>query len=79
MLSDALAREEGHVPCWLSLLGTSTSERAAAAPGPSVSEKTGGYSELEVGLALPMQRLWALPSYGAITSPLGVGHWENCP
>lgn len=65
MLSAALAREEGHVPCWLSLLGTSTSERAAAAPGPSVSEETGGYSELEVGLALPMQRLWALPSCGS--------------
>ena len=58
MLSAALAREEGHVPCWLSLLGTPTSERAAAATGPSVSE-------LEVGLALPVQRLWALPSCGS--------------
>lgn len=72
MLSAALASEEGHVPHWLSLFGTSTSEGAAAAAGPSVSEETGGYSELDVGLALPMQRLCLL--VGAITSwflPLG--------
>lgn len=60
MLSATLAREEGHVPCWLSLLGTSTSERAAAAAGLSVSEETGSYSEPDVGLALPI-----LPSCGS--------------